>query len=102
MFRDFDTILPIFTYVFACIFVAKWQLKLTCLVIYHYRSTDSSKVRNESLYKSYMEIASKHRQNEEEEDIYYIYTIYTVISLGSLKKKEKQKLKNLLGFFLSD
>ena len=33
MFRDFDTTLPIFTLVFVFNLVAKWQLKLTCLVI---------------------------------------------------------------------
>ena len=33
IFRDFDTILPIFTHIFVYHLVAKWQLKLTCLVI---------------------------------------------------------------------
>ena len=33
MYRDFDTIHPTFTHVFAYNLIAKWQLKLTCLVI---------------------------------------------------------------------
>ena len=33
MFRDIHTIFPIFTHIFVYNFVAKWQLKLTCLVI---------------------------------------------------------------------
>ena len=33
MFRDFDTILPIFTHVFVYNLVEKWLLKLTGLVI---------------------------------------------------------------------
>ena len=42
-----------------------------------------------------MENASKHVQNDEEEDELFLLWFYTVVPLGSLKKKEKQKLKKL-------
>ena len=44
-----------------------------------------------------MENASKHLQNDDEEDVFVLGS-YTVISLGSLKKKEKQKLKKLFTY----
>ena len=61
--------------------------------------THSSKVRSGSFYKSCMENASKHLQNEEDE--IFVLWFCTVISLGSLRKKEKQKQKNCY-LFLSD
>ena len=61
-------------------------------------TTGSSKVRNESFYKSCMENANKELQNDEEEDELFVLWFYTVISLGSLKKK-KQKLKKKFIYF---
>ena len=37
--------------------------------------------------------ASKHPQNDEQENDLFVLWFCAVISLGSLKKKEKQKLK---------
>ena len=53
-------------------------------------TTDSSKVRSESYYKS--EYASKHLRNDEENNNLFVLWFHSVTSLGSLKKKEKQKL----------
>ena len=60
---------------------------------------DSWKVRNRSFYKSCMENASKHFQNDEEEDNLFVLWFYAIIYLGSSKKKEKQKLKKLSIYF---
>ena len=49
--------------------------------------------------QSYMENASEHLQNDDEEDDFFVLWFYTVISLGSLKKKEKQKLEKLFIYF---
>ena len=62
-------------------------------------TTDSSKVQSGSFYKSCMENASKHLQNDEEQDDLFVLRFYYVISLGSLKKKEKQKLRKLFIYF---
>ena len=55
-------------------------------------TTDSSKVRRGSLYKSCLE-------NDEEEDELFVLWFYTVIPLGSLEKKQKQKLKKLFIYY---
>ena len=62
-------------------------------------TTDSSKVQSRSFYKSCMENASKHLQNDEED--LFILWFYTVIFLGSLKRKKNKNLKYCL-LFLSD
>ena len=62
-------------------------------------TTDSSKVGRGSLYKSCLENASKHLQNDEEEDELFALWFYTVIPLGSLEKKQKQKLKKLFIYY---
>ena len=38
-----------------------------------------------------MENASKHLQNDEEEDDLFVLWFYTIISLGSLKKRKERK-----------
>ena len=43
-----------------------------------------------------MENASKHLQNDKEEDDLFVLWFYTLMSLSSLKKKENQKLKKIL------
>ena len=62
-------------------------------------TTDFTMVRSGSFYKSCMENASKHLQNDEGEGDLFVLWFYTVTSLGSLKKKEKQKLKKCLFVF---
>ena len=59
-------------------------------------TTDSSKVQSGSFYKSFIENASKHLQNDKAEDL-LVLRFHTLIPLGSLKKKEKQIL-----FILTD
>ena len=61
-------------------------------------TTDSSKVWSGSFYKSCVENASKHLQNDEEDDLFVVW-FYAVMPLGSSEKKEKQKFKNCLFIF---
>ena len=59
---------------------------------------DSSKVQSRSFYKSCMENASKHLENDEEVNLFILW-FYTVISLGSLKRKKNKNLKYCLLIF---
>ena len=59
-------------------------------------TTDSSNARKDS-YKSSMENASKHLQNDEEENDLFFLWFCALISLSSLnRKKEKQILKKYI------
>ena len=62
-------------------------------------TTDPSKIRSGSFYKTCMENASKHLKNNEKEDDLFVLWFYTVISLRSLRNKEKQKLQKLFFYF---
>ena len=62
-------------------------------------TTDSSKVGSGPFYKSCMENASKHLENDEEEGDFFVLWFYTVISFGNLKSEEKQSLKKCLYLF---
>ena len=63
------------------------QMVSRSFVVCGITTTDSSKVRSGSFYKSCMENASKHLQNNEEEDDLFFSSFYTIISLSSLKNK---------------
>ena len=62
-------------------------------------TTDSSKVQSGSFYKSCMENASKHLQNDEEEDDFLAFDFILLYLWVVEKRKKNKSLKNYFIYF---